>query len=537
MGTTISRLLNTPIMQKHACVLTDAGLCNNVQYVTVMEAPDFRFSNLGEDVFILTTLSAHHGSLDDINLTITGLCEAKVSAIGIKLGRFVHEIHESTIAIARAYQVPLITFDSSVYFREILSETLSIITGNQHLLSNRLNEVNRNLTDAILQDYSISEFLNIFSQQINCYCCCVDVFGKKLAEKSTFDGPLDTQIVFDIINQFFYHFPNGDGRPYQQDGIIVFPCIARQQLLAAVCIVTSELHTDFLMPLVQSIVNAISIKIMEMNLKLQAERELYASILDDILFSQKSTPSSIIERLELLNFMPRLNNLIILLSRTDTNYRESNFGFTTESLQQVFSKEFESSIVFRRGNEYIALVSYDLPKNTTALKRTLFYCSSAITSTGIGHFNLGCSIPTSNFSSISSCYVQAKKAIQFGLMMNPHQQTYLYDTYLELGLISCGMGSSEADIFFQRIIVPIQEYDKQYKTTLWETLEASFLHDRLEQVAVSLHVHISTLRYRLQKIETITGYNYFTIHDRLTLYLAYLLRCVSTEKQLPKNLK
>jgi hypothetical protein len=62
-----------------------------VQYVTVREAPDFRFSNLGNDVFILTTLSAHHSSLEEINSIIRGLCEAHVAAIAIKLGRFVYE--------------------------------------------------------------------------------------------------------------------------------------------------------------------------------------------------------------------------------------------------------------------------------------------------------------------------------------------------------------------------------------------------------------------------------------------------------------
>ena len=91
------------------------------------------------------------------------------------------------------------------------------------------------------------------------------------------------------------------------------------------------------------------------------------------------------------------------------------------------------------------------------------------------------------------------------------------------------MGSCEARIFYDRIISPIQSYDRQAKSDLWPTLEASFRHDKLEQVAEALHIHISTLRYRLQKIQSLTGYNYFNSRDRMTLYLAVLLFQVSSD--------
>mgnify|MGYP003375648555 FL=1 len=94
----------------------------------VMEAPDFHFDSLAAHVFILTTLSAHHDSLEEINRIIRGLCEANVAAIGIKLGRFINEIDPSTIEIVQEYNVPLITFSQNVLFREILSSSLALIS-------------------------------------------------------------------------------------------------------------------------------------------------------------------------------------------------------------------------------------------------------------------------------------------------------------------------------------------------------------------------------------------------------------------------
>lgn len=147
--------------------------------------------------------------------------------------------------------------------------------------------------------------------------------------------------------------------------------------------------------------------------------------------------------------------------------------------------------------------------------------------------DLGCSLPVQQFTAIPECYQQAKKAIQYGRMLNPGESVFMYDNYFELGLISCGIGSSDGEIFYRRIINPIQAYDRQYKSELWATLECCFLHGTLESVAASLFIHISTLRYRLQKIQNLTSYNYFDMKGRMSLYLAYLFHKVSDNEQNP----
>ena len=101
-----------------------------------------------------------------------------------------------------------------------------------------------------------------------------------------------------------------------------------------------------------------------------------------------------------------------------------------------------------------------------------------------------------------------------------------------MGLIAHGISSNEANLFRTRIINPILEYDAQSKSELWHTLEVSSTGKTLDQVAQDLHIHISTLRYRLQKIETITSYNFFNQNDRIKLYMAYILHKVSNQSEL-----
>lgn len=510
-------------MQSKGKLLANVGLCNIVQYVTIMEAPDFHLSSLSEDVFVLTTLSAHHDSLEKINSIVLGLCKVKVSAIGIKLGRFVDEIHPSTIRIARDHAVPLITFDPSVYFREIISETLSVITGNQRQTLNQINSINQLLIDAILKNRSTQHLLDLFCKQIDCYCCCIDPRGNKIAESSSLNTQLDKTCINETSYRFFEHFSK-PGNSYYQDGdAIFFPCIAQEKVAAVFCIISSEPKVELIASLAQPIVSGISIKFLEQDLKAQTENKLISSILDDILFSQNSNVKIIADRLETLKFTPHDNHLIVLLSRADFKYYERNYLHIIRNLQGIFEKKFESAIVFMRGREYIVLISYSSSKMGSNLKRILDFCSNEVLRIENGQFDMGCSMPVADLSAMSECYFQSKKALQFGRIIDRSRHVYFYDDYLELGLISCGVDSKDAAIFTRRIAEPIQEYDRQSNTELWNTLETCFQYDKLEGVADALHIHISTLRYRLLKIESLVGFSYFKNRDRLTLYLAYLL--------------
>lgn len=528
MDVTVETLLNLPIMQTDCKLLSDTGRSNIVQYVTVAEAPKVHFPNFSGGVFVLTTLSAYSESLEKINEFVRGLCDANVAAIGIKLGRFVNEIDPSTIQIASEHNVALFALSPSIYFREIISEVLSVITGNQRITLNKINRLNQNIMESLVQNCSTQDLLNVLSNEIECYCCCLNPAGKKIAESSSMKTNFDTQQVRDFMQRFFQEHTSVSVSYVQEGNTFIFPCILQEKLLAAVCIVTLEPTVDLVIPMSQAIVSGISIKFLEENLKTEAERGLVSSMLDDILFSHHSDSKAIAERLELLNFTPHKYHLMILLSYAASS-REYNWINTVDNIDRAFAQKFTSALTFKRGSEYLVLVSYLSEGISSRLASILTECQRLLFSLEAVSFDVGCGTPIVDFAQIGECYRQAKEAVRFGQIIEPDQHVYLYDNFFELGLIYCGAGSHEAQIFFDRIISPIQEYDRQAKTDLWPTLEASFKYDKLEQVAEALHIHISTLRYRLQKIQSLTGYNYFNSRERMTLYLAFLLSKASSD--------
>lgn len=364
-------------------------------------------------------------------------------------------------------------------------------------------------------------------QHLDCYCCCFEPTGKKIAESSSLALDFDTDSVYRAIGAFFAQSDQQRDSYFQENNIFIFPCMVNNEMSAALCVVIFEQSLDVVIPLAQAIVSGISIKFLEQNLEKQAQRGLISATLDDILFSNKMEHSIAAERLELLNFFPRKFFALLLLSRPVEAQKRSWF-YTVDSVQHVFASHFPSVISFKRGSEYIVLISYDCEMSDERFFSVLSDCQRTLANQEHEDFDLGCSASVCNLSQMSDCYTQAKKAVQFGQNLDARRHVYLYRDYYELGLISYGRGSAEADIFNAKIITPILDHDKYSGTDLMRTLEVSFANEKMEQIANQLHLHISTLRYRLQKIEQLTGYSYFNTRDRLTLYIAYLLYKVNS---------
>ena len=79
----------------------------------------------------------------------------------------------------------------------------------------------------------------------------------------------------------------------------------------------------------------------------------------------------------------------------------------------------------------------------------------------------------------------------------------------------------ELETFRSEVLGPLNGYDQRHKGELLPTLTA-FLEDteNMALVADKLHIHRNTLRYRMQKVEELTGRNLKDTQDRMHLYFA-----------------
>ncbi|MEO3800936.1 helix-turn-helix domain-containing protein [Nonomuraea sp. B1E8] len=75
--------------------------------------------------------------------------------------------------------------------------------------------------------------------------------------------------------------------------------------------------------------------------------------------------------------------------------------------------------------------------------------------------------------------------------------------------------------FRDRLLAPVEDYDARHGSELLRTLDL-FLETcgSWQRTADELYVHVNTLRYRMQRIEELTGRRVSSMRDRTDLYLA-----------------
>ncbi|MEV8452353.1 PucR family transcriptional regulator ligand-binding domain-containing protein [Streptomyces sp. NPDC052095] len=78
--------------------------------------------------------------------------------------------------------------------------------------------------------------------------------------------------------------------------------------------------------------------------------------------------------------------------------------------------------------------------------------------------------------------------------------------------------------FRRRLLAPVEEYDRTHNAELLPTLTAFLEHNGAWRgTAARLHIHVSTLHYRIGRVEQLTGRDLSTARDRVDLYLACAL--------------
>ncbi|MFP8904438.1 PucR family transcriptional regulator [Streptomyces atacamensis] len=79
--------------------------------------------------------------------------------------------------------------------------------------------------------------------------------------------------------------------------------------------------------------------------------------------------------------------------------------------------------------------------------------------------------------------------------------------------------------FTARLLDPLYEYDRRHRAELVPTLEAFLASDgSWTRCAAHLHLHVNTLRYRVGRIERLTGRDLSRLEDKVDFFLALRMR-------------
>lgn len=110
-----------------------------------------------------------------------------------------------------------------------------------------------------------------------------------------------------------------------------------------------------------------------------------------------------------------------------------------------------------------------------------------------------------------------------------------FDALGVYGLLFDHQRAGELTAYAERWLGPLVEYDRRHRSELVETLRQLFRQRSLSDAAAALHIHISTLKYRVGRIEEILGMSVESWDNVFHLELALRVLAVADQLQAPPS--
>jgi sugar diacid utilization regulator len=138
---------------------------------------------------------------------------------------------------------------------------------------------------------------------------------------------------------------------------------------------------------------------------------------------------------------------------------------------------------------------------------------------GSGAIGVGgvCNAP----SEVPRSYAEAKRALRVRMGSSSPSGVMVYDDLGIYRLFALGEDDHDVERFVRAWLGPLLDYDARSRSdlvgTLWQYFESGGNYD---STAHALHIHRSTLRYRLRRILELSGHDLGTVDSRLNLHVA-----------------
>ncbi|MDI9893845.1 PucR family transcriptional regulator ligand-binding domain-containing protein [Rhodococcus sp. IEGM 1381] len=171
-------------------------------------------------------------------------------------------------------------------------------------------------------------------------------------------------------------------------------------------------------------------------------------------------------------------------------------------------------------NEAIALVEARTDK-TDSVRRAVQSVTPGLIGSGT---TIGVSAPTAA-ADIRTAIEEARYARRLAEGRGADCSVVGHDELATLTILLANVPDDVRRMFTSRLLDPLTEYDDQHNSDLIATLSVYLdTNGAWTRCAEQLHMHVNSVRYRMQRIEELTGRDLSRLEDRIEFYLALRLR-------------
>ena len=512
---------------------------NPVRWVHITEVPDpTRWLKGGE--LLLTTGYGFVGPEEQQMAQLKQLIDHNISGLGFGTGFSFEKVPECLIRLAGEYSFPLFEVPYHVPFIAITEAVASKIVNEQYSLLQRSLAVHEKLTKIVLEEKGLEAILSTLSALVGCSAVLFDFHGVVLCE-AVYRRHLGGELVVDLWRQI------SDRRAGRQEfrlavegagaGVQVYPVVASHRIGAFLAVVKdSGDFSDYDRIIMHHVVTVTALELVKKKAVAETEKRLAGDFFDELIASDLYE-EEIARRLVFFGLDPEAEHLIMLVDIDGLAASGDGAGEREQAALQDVKERLHWAVDEFMANHETLFISASRSDSVVVLMQPAKDGGDkAIALAGELQATIGRMLPEVTVSigigrphrplvDLRQSYYEAHYAIKIRRLKGAGGVIASFDDLGSYGLLLGLQDTLSLEVFYDSVLGTLQAYDQQNSSDLVRSL-AFFLeaNGHWGDAAEKLYVHRHTLRYRMKRVEEITGRSLDDSQDRMEFWLALKAR-------------
>jgi PucR family transcriptional regulator, purine catabolism regulatory protein len=533
----LQEVLATPILAGAKVLAGHAGLDRPVERLNVMEVPDI-LPWVKPREFLLTTAYPLRGRPDTLPALVGDLDDAGLAGLGVKLGRYLDELPPGVIETADRRGFPVVQLPEGVSFDEIFNEVLTGILNQQAQKLARSERIHRAFLQLVLRGHGVVEIAHDLADLLDGPAAVVDLDGAllgaaRLEQLEAFGGAPPERLVVEA-----------DGRRVRAGELVLdavtVPILAGPREHGhVVALATDGERTDDLLALENAA--TVAALALTQRMEVQAVESKYQTDLMHDLLRQVDDLDDV--RRRAAGFGWDLDRrLIAVVLRADRppeavvpDEVTRRPPMSTALRPLVLDRDPHAAIVRFSHEVVILTAAFDGPDARDEARTFVRGVARRAGEAVGGTVSVGLSRPVEDPRDIAGAYDQAARAVTIGHRVRGEGAVAHFDDLGAYRVLALVEDRSELREFAEEILGELaQPTDtaQDLRRTLEVLLETG---GNVAEAARRLHFHYNTLRYRIDKLESIVGPFTVDARVRLDVQLALLVLAMHEHDHRPRG--
>ncbi|HSE56411.1 MAG TPA: PucR family transcriptional regulator ligand-binding domain-containing protein [Nocardioidaceae bacterium] len=533
----VERMLSLPAFSGAEVLAGADGLDRVVRGANVMEVPDI-VSWVRPEALLLTTGYPLREVGTGLAELVANLDDRGVSALAVKLHRYLDSLPEDMLAEADTRGLPIILVPDDVAFDDVLTQVFTNVVSERASVLERSDEVQRRLVDIVLSGGGVADVAASVSQLFSGVAMITTADGRVLAEAG------DADHLARVQGSRAFH-PSGRFRT-EASSVGVHQVEGLPGSHAVVAIEGGRIdhgrlvvfHPGRVMSRVDLVVLGRAATVAAVSLTKEiaitaVESKYRGDFLRDVLSGRAGSPEDVLGHARALGWDMARPMVVVVAALETEEAPPMTLGYEgpleLERFEAawlgVVARQDPSVPVVGFASEVVALLPLLEGASPGQVVDPVLTGVAGDGGGGRRPFATGVSRPVAQVDSLPAAYEQARKALRVGRQLHGTRAVTYFDDLGVFRLLSLIEDAGELDRFVAETLgelaAPTEEA-VDLRQTLQVLLDTNL---NVAETARRLHFHYNTLRYRIGKLERMVGP--FTTDPHLRMDLGLALRIVT----------